>query len=324
MLKEVYPNIYLNEIPLPNFPLKSVNSYIILSGDQSIIIDTGFNTEEGREALRQGLEKLNIDLKKTKLLLTHMHPDHTGMASHLNEEGASVYIGEEDGALINQTYSQICKTSLEIHYEELAQEKDIMPTRTAAFGNNATDNIEFILLKENDRIEIGDYSFEVVEIPGHTPGHIGLYDRKHKLFFCGDHILERITPSILFWGYEVDIMGSYIKSLKKIFEMEIDYLFCAHFSIVRDHRARILQLLFQCEERLEEVQSVMKKGERTPREVAARLTWNVKETWENFSKMQKFLAFGETMAFLEHLVHQGIADRFDENGNVYYKLKTGS
>ncbi|NLI91279.1 MAG: hypothetical protein GX434_03495 [Peptococcaceae bacterium] len=58
MITEVYPNIYQNIIPLPNFPLKTVNSYMVISDIRNVIIDTGFNTEEGRNALMEGIKEL--------------------------------------------------------------------------------------------------------------------------------------------------------------------------------------------------------------------------------------------------------------------------
>lgn len=320
MVTEVFPNIFLIEIPLPNFTLKKVNSYVILSEEQNLIVDTGFNTEEGREAFRRGLGELNVDLGKTKLLLTHMHPDHTGMASWLQHQGATAYIGKHDGRLINKIYSETSKTRLEILYEELSEERDVMPTRANFFGDNSTEDVALHLLNNSDTIQIGPYRFEVMDIPGHTPGHIGLYERKHRLFFCGDHILERISPSVVFWGFEKDILGLYLQSLRKVSELEIDQLFTAHQSILYDHRGRIRELLAHSDARLEEVRTALAEGRKTPREVASRLHWNVNGTWEDFAKDIKFFAVGETLTFLEHLVHLDLAVRTRTVGNIFYQL----
>jgi glyoxylase-like metal-dependent hydrolase (beta-lactamase superfamily II) len=92
MAIEVYPKIFLNEIPLSDGHLKSVNSYLIPSEEGTLVIDTGFNTEEGRFALSGGLKELSISPGSTKVLITPMHPDHSGMASWLQDQGAAVYI----------------------------------------------------------------------------------------------------------------------------------------------------------------------------------------------------------------------------------------
>ena len=78
MAIEVYPNIFKVEIPLPNNPLRSLNSYIIKSENRNLIIDTGFNIKECKDALMKGIEETKIDLKKTDLLVTHLHSDHAG------------------------------------------------------------------------------------------------------------------------------------------------------------------------------------------------------------------------------------------------------
>ncbi len=59
---------------------------------------------------------------------------------------------------------------------------------------------------------MGDYKFTVIDIPGHTPGHIALYDPSKKVMISGDHILDPITPNIAFWGFEWNILDVYFKS----------------------------------------------------------------------------------------------------------------
>ncbi|HVJ48675.1 MBL fold metallo-hydrolase [Desulfitobacterium sp.] len=225
MVIEVYPQIYLNEIPLPKFQLKAIHSYIVLSDQRNLIIDTGLNTEQGRAAIIQGIRELNVDLSKTDLMLTHMHPDHVGMASFLQEQGAAVYMSQVDGELINPVYSRTSKTPAAKLYEVLSAEKDFIPALDDEFGDNSTANVVFYPVREGNTICVGDYVFEIIATPGHTPGHIGLYEKKHKLFFCGDHILEHINPSVMFWSYEQDMLGMYMNSLEKVRALDVDYLY---------------------------------------------------------------------------------------------------
>jgi glyoxylase-like metal-dependent hydrolase (beta-lactamase superfamily II) len=320
LITEIAPKIYVNRIPLPNFPIHALNSYIITSDSRALIIDTGFNTDVGREAVRAGIADLNINLNKTDVILTHMHPDHTGMANHLQGYGARIFIGKKDGSLINRVYSQNYKTPLEKLYETLSLEEDIMPTRSNDYGENTTEGVEFHYLTENSRINIGDFSFEVLDIPGHTPGHIGLYEKKYKLFFCGDHILENISPSVLFWGFEKNILGSYLNSLQKVYRLEIDYLFTAHHDIINDHQRRITQLFNTCTAHLEEIKEILKKGKGTPWEIASLVHWYEHADWNHFSKPHKFVAIGETLALLEHLTHQGHVTRHRQKTDLYYRI----
>jgi len=321
MITEVYPNIFKNEIPLPKNPLKAINSYIIVSESRNLIIDTGFNTVECQTELMKGLEELNIDLNKTDLFITHMHNDHSGLAPVLKKHGVQViYFSQIDGEIYNQTSKR------DMFFKSLNQllgfESDDSIEFGKEFGTKQTEPLEFRPLFKGDKVVIGDYSFEVVDIPGHTPGHIGLYERKHKLFFCGDHILDEITPNITFWGFEQDILAIYFKSLNKVYEYEIDYLFTAHRKIIRDHQKRITELLYHHEERLKEILGILREGRKTPVEMAASMQWDLShKEWSDFPSSQKWFASGEALSHLEHLVHIGLVERLDKTGVLLYGLK---
>jgi len=320
VITEVYPNIFKNEIPLPKNPLRAINSYIILSENRNLIIDTGFNTPECLTELMRGLEELNIDLKKTDLLITHMHTDHSGLAPVLKKHGVhSIFFSQTDGDLFNQTSKR------DSFYHTLNQifgfKSDDSLSFGKEFGTRLVEPLEFIPLFEGNEVVVGNYCFEVVDIPGHTPGHIGLYEREHKLFFCGDHILDEITPNITFWGFEQDILATYLKSLNKVHEYEIDYLFTAHRKIIRDHQKRIIELLGHHEKRLNEILTILRDGQKTASEMAASMHWDLShKRWADFPHSQKWFASGEALSHLEHLVHIGLVNRTDKNGTFLYGI----
>ncbi|NLW41332.1 MAG: MBL fold metallo-hydrolase [Tissierellia bacterium] len=322
MVLEVYPDIYLLEIPLPNNPLRALNSYIIKSDNESLIIDTGFNMKECKDALMEGLEELNIDLNNCKLLISHLHSDHSGLAASLNQEGVKVYAGEIDGNMINDMTTEEYWKQFDDYKILFDLERDnISIDDHPGYKYCPKETVEFIPLKEGQILTIGDYQLEVIDIPGHTPGHIGLYERRHKLFFGGDHVLNRITPNISFWGFDQDILATYFESLKKVYDYPIDYLFSSHRSIVRDHRKRIEELLKHHQERLDEIREIIRDEKMTVRDVAAKMNWDLRyDNWEDFPSPQKWFASGETMSHLEHLVHIGEAEKTKENGILYYKL----
>ena len=320
MITEVYPNIFKNEIPLPKNPLKSINSYIIISENRNLIIDTGFNTAQCQTELMRGLEELNIDLKITDLLITHMHTDHSGLAPVLKKQGVrAIYFSQTDGDLFNQTSQR------DSFHHTLNQIFGFKADRSLSFGKEfgtrLVEPLEFIPLFEGNELVLGEYCFEVVDTPGHTPGHIGLYERNHRLFFCGDHILDGITPNITFWGFEQDILATYMNSLNKVYEYNIDYLFTAHRKIIRDHQKRILELLDHHEERLEEVLTILRGGKKTASEMAASMHWDMShKSWEDFPHSQKWFASGEALSHLEHLVHIGLVERVEKNGTLLFGL----
>lgn len=321
MITEVYPGIYKNEIPLPKNPLRAINSYILLSDTRNLVIDTGFNTPECLAAMMEGLNELDIDLEKTDLLITHMHTDHSGLAPDLKKRGVkTVYFSQVDGDLFNQTSKR--DTFFQTLNQIFGFKNDHSSKFGKEFGSRLVEPMEFTPLTEGNKLIVGDYCLEVVDIPGHTPGHIGLYEPSHKLFFCGDHILDEITPNITFWGFEQDILATYLRSLNKVREYEIDYLFTAHRKIIRDHQTRITELMAHHDERLKEILEILGDGRKTTGEMAASMHWDLSyKKWEDFPHPQKWFASGEALSHLEHLAHTRQVVRIEEDGVFYYELK---
>jgi len=64
MVEEVVPNLYRIEVPLPGSPLKSVNSYVFKSKERNLIVDTGLNREECRQAMEAGLREVGVELRR--------------------------------------------------------------------------------------------------------------------------------------------------------------------------------------------------------------------------------------------------------------------
>ena len=322
MTEQLYPNIYRLRIPLPKNPLKELNCYVIAGKERSLIIDTGFNRPECEEALLGGIADLGIALDRTDVLLTHRHSDHTGLARLLEERGARVFAGRAEQEAIRK----MAGGEAWVNMNEKARLLGL-----GEYGITVDDHPGYRYrplplaacrpLAEGDRLSYGGYDFEVVDIPGHTPGHIGLYEAEHKLFFCGDHILFTITPNITFWDFRQDSLAEYFASLRKVAALPIELLFTAHRELVSNHLARIEELLQHHEKRLAEVMAIMAQGEQTASRTAAQMHWDIRaRSWEDFPKAQKWFGTGEAAAHLEYLVNQGRLQRRTADGIMYYRL----
>ena len=322
MLEKLYPHIYLIRIPLPKNPLKVLNSYIVVSPDRSLIIDTGFNQPECQETLFNGIAELGLDLTKTDVLLTHRHSDHTGQASQLEKQGARIYAGDLEAVAIQSMANPASWTGMnELVTMYGLQKYDISTNDHPGYKFRSEPISHITVLAEGELLKYGDYTFSVVNIPGHTPGHIGLYEEKYRLFFGGDHILGSITPNITFWNFEQDSLAQYFSSLRKIREMEIDWVFTAHREMVLNHKGRIDELLGHHEKRLAEIMNILPDGRKSACEVASHMTWEIKaKSWEEFPKPQKWFATGESAAHLEYLYNTGRIGRETVSGTMYYGL----
>ena len=79
MAEQIVEDLWRLDIPLVGNPLKNLNSYLI-TGQRSLLIDTGFRQEPCREAMERQLAEVGVDRDRMDIFLTHLHSDHTGLA----------------------------------------------------------------------------------------------------------------------------------------------------------------------------------------------------------------------------------------------------
>lgn len=324
MLNQVYPNIYQLEIPLPGNPLKAVHAYLIRGGNRNLIIDTGFNTAESRLVLSEAMTALNMTVEDTDLLVTHLHSDHAGLAAWLNSEGMKVYAGRIDGAMINAMTERSYWDRFEALNILMGMAQDAIDIEAhPGYRYCPKTPVDFIFLNEGDVLDLGTFKLKVLDTPGHTPGHICLYEADMKLLFSGDHILDRISPNISFWGFEQDILDVYLNSLDKVAALEITLCFTAHRNLLMDPHRRINELKAHHQKRLEEILTILSTGAKTVRQTAAAMHWDLRiSDFEQFPPNQKWFAGGEALSHLEHLVATGRAvKRLDEGVLIYEGIR---
>lgn len=324
-IREVYPGIYLNEITLPKNPLKYINNYIIKSQDESLMVDTCFNTPLTVERMEEILDYHAIDPSKLKLVFTHLHSDHTGLSSWFEDKGTELYMSDIDGQYVKEMVSPDSSHWVNIEENALMQgleEDHLLLEEHPGFRYRPTKPINYQPLNPGDEIRMGNYHFSVIDLKGHTPGMIGLYEEDHKILFCGDHILGKITPNITFWKKDFDALANYFENLEKVKNMDIDLLLSAHRFLIDDHRARVDELFAHHEERLQEaLDSMEKNGPSTVRDITKNLQWDISaKNWDDFPNSQKWFAAGEAHAHLEYLYHLDKCKREIKDGVLYYSV----
>lgn len=324
MYEKIMPQLYRIQIPLPKNPLKVLNSYVIKSKGRNLIIDTGFNRPECKDAMFSGLEELGIDLNKTDLFITHLHSDHSGLAAALVTDNYRVYASLPDSITINEGVYPVYWTKLGNFFKSYGFPLESMENALQKHPGNAYSpdfELNFTLVGEGARITAGDYDFRVVETPGHTPGHLCLYEPVKKILIAGDHILDDITPNISIWQGMADPLGSYLQSLEKVSRMDIELVLPAHRKLIADHQKRITELTDHHRVRLDEVLGILESGEADAYETASRMTWDMTyKCWEDFPIAQKWFAFGEAAAHLDHLAVKKLVRREFKNGRFVFSL----
>lgn len=260
MFEQILPDLYRIIIPLPNSPLKDLNSYVIKSADRNLIIDTGFNRNVCYEAMQEGLHDLDIDLSRTDFMLTHMHSDHTGLVSRLSTDTSKVYISTIDSKVFNENidWQAMLDYALQngFQLEELLQAAESHP----GFKYSPKKIPEFTLLEDSSIIEIGNFRLKCILTPGHTEGHLCLYEEDKQIFFSGDHVLYDITPHIESWSYEINSLKNYIKSLDRVRDLPVKLVLPGHRNFFTDLKGRIDELKKHHDIRAKEVLEVLAKA----------------------------------------------------------------
>ncbi len=322
MSEKIMPNLYRIIIPLPNSPLKDLNSYVIKAGERNLIIDTGFNRNVCFEAMQEGLRDLEIDLSKTDFMLTHMHSDHTGLVSRLFTDTSKVYISRIDSLIFNENIDWSAMMDYALHngfeVEELIKAAESHP----GFKYRPKKIPEFTLLDDGNILQIGDYRLKCLLTPGHTQGHICLYEEAKQILFSGDHILYDITPHIESWSYEINSLKHYMESLDKVRNLPVKLVLPGHRNFFTDLAGRIDELKKHHKTRANEVLEVLGKNTMSAYDIAGGMTWDIDcETWEQFPITQKWFAVGEAIAHLLYLESDGQVKRLKgEKTDTYTAL----
>jgi glyoxylase-like metal-dependent hydrolase (beta-lactamase superfamily II) len=321
MIDEVFPMIFRVEIPLPQNPLKAINSYVLNGNGRFLIIDTGMNRQECRAVMDSSLKELKVDLGRTDFFITHLHADHLGLVSELRAESSQIYFNRPDYNLIQNPSHWDEMASIARMHGFPAEEIEAALAKHPGRRFSARGPLPFTLLYEGDEVEIGKYRFKCVETPGHTRGHLCLYEPKERIFFSGDHILEDITPNISLWTEMDDPLQQYLESLDKIDAYDIGWVFPGHRQPFAHHRQRIAELKRHHEVRNQGIISILQKGKQNAYRVASQMTWDIDvRKWEDFPVSQKWFASGEALAHLQYLQGKGRVKKEQAEGKVLFSL----
>ena len=304
MIEEILPNFYRAEIPLPNSPLKFVNSYFIKGKPRNLIVDTGLNRDECRAAMTEHVRVLDFDLAETDFFITHAHADHVGLAKEFAGGQSTVFLNAPDAALLREWsgWEKLFPVA-EMHGfppEELRAGSRGDPNM--GFRGEAVPEVEE--LEEGRVFSVGDFRLHCVSTPGHSPGHTCLYEPDRKLLISGNHILGEITPNITSWR-GTNALKHYLSSLALVERMDVARVLPGHRRPFADHRGRIRELRAHHERRLNEVRSLVAQATRTAYDVAAAMTWDLAGSWSRWAFTQRWFALGEALSHLRYLEEEG-------------------
>lgn len=321
--------IFPIRVPLPGNPLKAVNAWLVKGDERDLLIDTGFNLPESEDALKKALSEYGVETAKLDILLTHLHCDHSGLAAAIKSESSIVYSSKKDGDLIDSLcdpaglWPNIIK-NLERNGFQTKELEELNASHPGRLYAN-TAPLSYHYVNDGDILSYGGMNFRVIETPGHTPGHIVLYEPQQKILIAGDHILPTLSPNITTWPDVPDSLQSYLESLDKIAKLETRLCYPGHGEIFSRVAERCEELQMHHHQRLEEVtQIVAALGKVNAWQTAAHMKWHSRSAWTDWKAAQKSFAVSEASAHLEHLAAKKVISKFvDRSGKIFFGVQTG-
>lgn len=168
-------------------------------------------------------------------------------------------------------------------------------------------------VRHAERVELAGREWVSVHTPGHTIDHLCLYDPEHGLLLSGDHVLPSITPHISGVGNGADALHSYIQTLDLVAALDgVKLGLPAHGHPFDDVPGRVEAIKDHHEERMQMLADAsVAIGAATVQDLAHEIF--PKKHWG-------VMAESETFAHLEHLVMEGRAERWTENGSFVYRV----
>lgn len=305
------PEVYVLNTEDLNPKVSYTNCFLLHDGSDWLVVDTMLYSVEGSELMLAALDELGAEEGRLSLFLTHAHADHTGLSGVFAGRGARVYVGcNEFASTSAEILPYYVETVLPKAFAEGFVGEDasyFAKLRRIMSPSVEVDGCEIVRVSEGDAITLGDLRLEVIETPGHSPGHISLFERRSGAFFGGDLALAGTAPFVDVSLDGEDLIAAYLGSLEKVRALPVRAYFPSHDGILLDAAPRIDWLLEHHRLRLEEAIGVIAQNPNSSgAEVIRSLSWSpLTSTWEAVPLMKRGFIMCEGMAILNHLVSEG-------------------
>lgn len=318
---QVREGVFWLRMPIPIPGLAFINLWLIRDGEGWTLVDTGL-----RSAKIQGLwERIFSEemqgLPITRLICTHFHPDHSGLAGWLQERWNAplwMTLGEWSfGRMLElEALPDVPGEVLAFYHRAGFDAARLDEIKAAGFGNfrKAVTPIprSYRRMLDGEVFRIGAHDWRVIVGRGHSPEHASLFCADLGLLISGDQILPRISPHIGVYPGEPEAraLTLYLQSFDRFQDLPADTLVLpSHGDPFIGLHSRIQYLRRHHHERLEALLAALER----PHTVIETLPLLFKRDISGHLQ----LAAGESMAHLHHLMAEGQVKRRLNADGVY-------
>jgi glyoxylase-like metal-dependent hydrolase (beta-lactamase superfamily II) len=326
-VERVRPGLWSIPVPLPNSSLRYVFVYAFETDKGPYIVDAGWNTDDAFAALSSGLQQAGFAMGDVQgILVTHIHPDHYGLAGRVREaSGGWIGLHQADARLIHDRYDE--PADLLGRVATMLRRMGAPEDEIYTLQNSAMPLLPLVetavpdrLIEDGERPDVPGWDLAAIWTPGHSPGHLCFWEPRNQVMLSGDHVLPRITPNIAFHPQAGDDpLGDYLRSLDKIRGYDSQEVLPAH-----EHRfvgldGRIDEIHHHHEQRFGEVLRAIERGIHTSWGIAEQMGWS--RSWDRIEGFMRRAAVGEALAHLRALERRGVVR--EEEGEPSRWVLTG-
>lgn len=312
-VQSVAEGIHRIRIPVPFGRLGDVNCYLLKDEGGWAVVDTGLNTPDAQAAWTEAFEALGLGFADvTRILLTHSHPDHIGLAGWMQRQ---THVAGRIPAPVLLTARE---QELATYWSEAADSDTPLEQLFARCGvperlyTHASADLDRIrqathphpevveTLRFGRRLRIGARRFEVIPTPGHSDGHAALYDAADRRILIGDQVIQHITPTVSRWpSTEPQPLRRYLDSLAQLKTLDVAEALPGHGPVITDWTGRIGAIEQHHDARLRRMEQAATEGATV---------FDVARTSFDMAALdpgEARFAVAETLSHLDELVRQG-------------------